>query len=160
MQTKKNLTPVAIALVSMCFSTGALADTSRLLFHTSSKHFDSSSYDWNEVNPGLGYVSNKGLTFGAYKNSNSDTSVYAGWDTRLAHTKYVDFGAVVGAVSGYKQGALLPFLHPYISVATPIDRVNALFGAAPYIYTVETKENNATKYGVVVTFSLEFRSTL
>lgn len=85
----------------MCLTTLALAISIASTHHVGG--------DYNETNPGLGIEVPTGecsyVTAGAYENSHSDTTIYAGggWDTNLVDFGEfkVDGGVMVAATYGY-----------------------------------------------------------
>lgn len=82
-----------------------------LSVHGASYHLDRSQ-QWNETNPGIGAeyqaASTVSLLAGAYKNSYSRTTTYAGigWQPEALKLGPVQLGAVAGLATGYN----LPFI--------------------------------------------------
>lgn len=79
-----------------------------------SYHFDRSK-DFNEQNPGLGYMSEGGLLGGMYRNSYSKPSVYAGKQFSTPINGLLSAGLTVGGVTGYPAAPVLPMVVPELS---------------------------------------------
>lgn len=104
-------------------------------------------FEWNEVNPGLGYeweaTDNKSYRLGAYHNSVDETSVYAGLNLHTKYTSGIAVGVMLGFVNGYERhgmkvaGIVLP------NVMFIYERVRLEVGYIPAM----------NGYGSVTTFS-------
>lgn len=129
-----------IALACMCpLAVGAAGfnDSRTVVVHAASYHFNTDS-DYrvggrplNESNPGIGYRHGFGSFFlhaGAYKNSQSHTSYYAGIGTSLISIGPVSFGVVGGAISGYAD-RVYPIVLP--EMALTYGRASVLMNYAP-----------------------------
>ena len=95
----------ALACLIAAVTTGQ-AKAQTVGMHIGSQHFP--ARDFNNINPGVYYISKDGYTVGTYFNSERRQSVYAGmtWD-------YGRFRIQAGAITGY-QGKVLPMLAPSV----------------------------------------------
>jgi uncharacterized membrane protein len=90
----------SLVLASLAMS----AQAGEIIVHTASVHTEkmyalgNETKELNNVNVGIGYRNDDGLTVGAYKNSYYHNTVYITQD--LMYNEYV--GVVVGASTGYK----------------------------------------------------------
>ena len=71
-------------------------------------------YDFNESNPGLGYVFDSGVAVGFYRNSYGVQSEYLGYNWQT-NNRYLNAGVVVGLVTGYD----IPYAMPAAPLAMP-----------------------------------------
>ena len=91
------------------------AQADELVMHTVSMHHQSEWYRPNEVapsgsvnniNPGMGFVTDAGWTAGGYRNSFRHNTLYVGrqfmWDIGTANRRQVQAGFALLATSGYK----------------------------------------------------------
>ena len=101
---KSTLLAIAISYSLLAPAAGA----SDIYLHLVSKHFLTEA-DYNEVNPGIGYVQDK-ITTGVYKNSLGRLSTYLG-----AEFKYSNVGVNVGGVTGYRY-AVSPMIAGFVDV--------------------------------------------
>jgi len=94
---------MALLWAILVYQNAAYADSVRL--HMLSKHYDSVGFDWNEVNPGLGYghdtFTNMRTIGGFFRNSVYDTSLYAGFELHTNTT--IEVGLAFGAMTGYEK---------------------------------------------------------
>lgn len=103
------LRPLVFALAALTLAMPAEAGT--IGFHVGSHHMPEKNY--NNFNPGMYYRTDEGWTVGAYRNSLSKNSVYAGYTW-----KFFGFLEVTTAgVTGYFD-AVQPLLVPSISLFT------------------------------------------
>jgi hypothetical protein len=82
-----------------------------LLGPMASYHFDRSK-DFNEINPGIGYMTKDGWGGGVYKNSYNRPSFYAGKEMRYPVNGLLDAALTLGAVTGYPAKDVLPMVLP------------------------------------------------
>ena len=110
MSTRLRYLAPCIALIALLAgATSTFAGTVGL--HLASVHIPARSA-YNNVNPGVYYRSDAGWTTGAYRNSLSKTSVYAGYTLQ-----YGRFGLTAGGATGYQQ-TVQPLLVPSVSLFT------------------------------------------
>lgn len=114
-----------LLLVTLAITTTGHAGT-EIAMITASKHFDT-KHDYNENNPG-GYVVHRKYIVGAYKNSYSTPTIFAGrvasatrGRVRLSLAYGLSYG--YGWSNGYADPAdggarLLPFILPTLSVGS------------------------------------------
>lgn len=76
-----------------------------------SYHLDRSR-DFNEVNPGLGYMTPGGWGAYLYQNSYGKPSFMAGKELRKPLTSSLDAALLLGAVTGYPKSDVLPVVMP------------------------------------------------
>lgn len=68
--------------------------------------------NFNEFNPGVGYVNEAGWGGGVYKNSYGKTSVYAGREFRWPLNGLLDAAVQTGIVTGYPLAPVVPAVLP------------------------------------------------
>lgn len=122
---------IALALSAAAFA--AHADT-RVGLHIGTVH---SERGFNDVNPGV-YVEHNGYTAGVLKNSESRTSVYAGYTWH-----YGNLGLTAGAITGYRRAQVMPLVTPSI-------RFNVGPGAIRLAYLPKVDDTGA--HGVHFTY--------
>lgn len=122
-------------LILFClFTTLSQAAEYEAVVHVASYHPTSKSY--NEVNPGLGVRANFKAFFveaGAYKNSLSKVSKYAGAGWRVVGDSDIGVNLLAGVITGYPIDPS-PFLLPEITIRTKNLNVRLV-----YIPEVKTK---------------------
>jgi hypothetical protein len=123
----KNFVAIA-ALILNLFASNAMADAVVGL-HIGTKHFDTNQ-QWNDSNPGLYIKTEQGYTFGAYRNSEWNNSVYAGKTFTYKLSSSIEVGSTVGVLTGYKVGTM-PFVLP--SAAIKYDDYAVRIGYVPKI---------------------------
>lgn len=117
-------TAIALVLMLWVSTVAAQSDTVMIVIHSRSYHIDRKD-QLNEANFGLGVrygVLQDGgedsvfLSAGAYKNSQYRLSTYVSVGSVLWSVKFLKVSASVGAVSGYKDLSMAPYVLPEVSI--------------------------------------------
>ena len=112
-----------VALLVTLFSQFTSADT--IGFHVGSWHSDAG---YNNVNPGVYYKADSGLTIGGYCNSESrskrfksadicEVSAYVGYTKDYAVTNNLRIGGTAFLVTGYQKAKIIPAAAASILIA-------------------------------------------
>lgn len=116
---------ISIALLAIAFSaTPVIAQETKerpaiVGLHIATKH-DKTGFC--EFNPGLYIETSKGVTVGFYKNSECNTSGYAGYTFETRPYGPVRLGLMLGGVIGYNAFPVAPMVIPSVSVGFSGDR--------------------------------------
>ena len=71
---------------------------------------------YEDLNPGIYYRADNGLTAGVYRNSQGHTSVIGGWTWETPNKQ---FALTVGAVTGYEAAKVMPAVIPSVRFGDP-----------------------------------------
>lgn len=116
----------AIAALAVATSTAMHADTIKTVgMHIGSVHLP--ARDFNNANLGLYLRTERGITAGAYYNSERRMSVYGGY----TH-EWGPVGVTVGLITGYQRAAVLPLVVPSVRLGR-IDQVTFRLAYLPKI---------------------------
>lgn len=69
--------------------------------------------DFNNVNPGIYYQWDSGVTVGTFYNSERRQSVYAGWTWEWGR-----LNLTAGLITGYRRASILPLAAPSVKLGT------------------------------------------
>jgi hypothetical protein len=96
-----------IGTLVLTFAPPAAADTT-IGLHIATAHFGA---DLKAATPGVYIRTEAGFTAGAYRNSYSRTSAYAGWTWQTEDKR---FALTAGAVTGYPAAKVMPLIVPSV----------------------------------------------
>lgn len=107
-----------------------LAAAQGIVVHGVSRH---TTGEFNDQNLGIGYVTEGGTAFGAYRNSEGSSSVY------LAYRRAVNphFSVSLGGALGYRNAPVMPVVMPTLSL--PLGGPVWLSVGASPMYSAETR---------------------
>lgn len=117
---------------SLLFASSLAAAQSHVIVHVASVH---TKAGYNNTNPGIGLrwadAHGDGPVAGVYRNSEWRNSAYAGyaWNWQVAGPVSAQF--VVGAVTGYKRGTVVPLVMPSVAYAVGPKTAVRLSGVPP-----------------------------
>lgn len=97
-------------IIAALLASSAHADT--LGLHIGSWH---EGGGYNNVNPGLYWRDDSGLTIGAYRNSLERTTAYAGWTWTHRIGSGVDVGLSIAGATGYRM-TVTPMVLPSVGI--------------------------------------------
>jgi hypothetical protein len=120
-----------------------LAKADSLIIHGRSHH---TVGEYNDNNPGIGYVSDRGYAVGYYRNSERSDTFYVGYK----YTYSDKFSVVFAAASGYRNTPVMPIIMPTYSLNLYKD-VYFNLGVAPLF------DDTTKKPGILFHTMLEFR---
>ncbi len=123
---------IKIIAASLLFASSLAVAQSHVIVHVASVH---TKAGYNNTNPGIGLrwadAQGDGPVAGVYYNSESSTSVYAGYTWNWQVAGPVSAQLTVGGVGGYKRAAIVPMLLPSATLRlTPLTSVR-LSGVPP-----------------------------
>jgi len=116
----------SFALVLCLFASATASAEVWVDITLASKHINSGTYQspngdqrYNELNPGIGLTiprtANVSAMLGTYKNSYKRQSTYAGVNIHTDND-VINFGVMVGAITGYAKMDIMPMVVPNVSV--------------------------------------------